>query len=693
MKILPTLLHPARRRVALAVLATGALLVALPSQAETFSTGPQREAVDNASKELDKATEKATKTQQAAPTDAGQQKINSAEDAADAARDNANKANDVAEQARETAAEKANAAKAGDKEAIKKARDAEKAAKDAADAAKKADQTAKDSEAAAKKAEDDQVKEDKGQNQGRRIPHEARQAQRDAKKRLADRVRELQRAWADTKIDPKKKGVKITEAERRATEKAINEGRRDLGWPEIEILASRAELPPNTLSALISARQVQADLIGTGKTIGHIATLKLKNLTQEKISVAVPPLVLESKSGKTQHYVCPEGSTVALNPGEEKPVKQDGICVARSKPPVGNGVGGDLAINDGSGSPGSIFAPAQVEKLCNAVAAYYDGAGKLEKEGKLAKVPYKDPQMRKEIVTQWGVWSDPQICAITKEVPAKQEDLAKTVYRQTEEHTTVTPEIKKKLDTGITDIFASVQLTTKEAKDLEPPTAFAENSVPVSDGPPASSGESFPKTAERPPETPGTTVRPPGVTPAPRPAPEVPLEQVLADTIGALMNRGGLLQDTLEKNPELAAKVRRWLDARERMNRIARDRERRADAAKKAEKLREDARNLRTNARANPNPQARTSQEAAANAMDQGAADLEKQATITPDQRKEARETEKEFQKAQSEVPDYLKNEVDNALREQNAPPPAREGQERMEIGPDGNIIEPPQKK
>lgn len=459
----------------------GWLAFSMTARAEKFSTAPQREAIDNAVGELDKATEKAAKAQEKAPTDAGQQGINGAEDAADAARDAANRANDAAETAREEAAEKAKTAKS--KEEIKDARDAERRAKEAADRARDAEKTAKDRDTAAKKEVDDQVKADEGKNKNRRIVHEARQAKRDARRRLADRVRELRRAWAEARLDPKKQGVTITEDERRRTERKVNEGRRELGWEEIEILASRTPLPADTLSALVASKKVQTEIVGTGKTIGHVASLHLKNVSPEKITVTIPPLVLESASGKHQHYVCPTGETVTLNPREEKVVEQRGVCIARSKPPVGEGVGKDLVINDGSGIKESrVFTPAQVDKLIRCTTAYYAGADKLEKEGKLAKVPYKDPEMRREIVTQWGIWSDPGICKVTKETPATKEDLSKTVHRQAEEHTPLTPETRKKLDTGITDIFTSIQLTTKEAKELEPASPF--EVVEVSGGQP-----------------------------------------------------------------------------------------------------------------------------------------------------------------------------------------------------------------
>jgi hypothetical protein len=672
---LPLLLAPLARQV-LVALAAGGLAASLPARAEEFTTGPQRGDVTQAASEAATAADKASEAQGKAPTDAGQAAINNAEDTADAASNAADRAADAAEQAQQTADDLAKTAKTKDE--IKAAKDAADAAREARREAKRLEDLAKAAERAAKAAVDAQVQADKGANLGRRNVHTARERQRQARRLLSNAIRRLDHTWHRTKLDPPKEGVTFTEEERRKTQEKINEGRGVLGLPGRRIIAAAAPvLPPNTLASLVAARKIQTDLTGTGRTIGHIANLRVKNLTDEKLSVFVPPMVLESKSGKTQHYVTPRSETVALTPQQEKVIPQRGICISRSKPPVGDGVGGDLLVNDGS-KPGAAFTPAQVNDLIRGVTSYYDGAAKLEKEGKLQKVPYKDPEQRREIVTQWGVWSDPKICTLTGEKPAAKEDLSKVVYKQTAERGPVTPAIKEKLDTGITDIFASIQLTTQEAKNLEPADPFPGEPLPpgvinIDNPPPAT--------------------EPAGRAPTPRADPAVPDEKILQDLVGALMNRVGLLESALKENPELAAKVERWLRAKERMERLNRERTRRAEAMRQAERMREEARKLRSAARNEANAQKRATLEATATSMDQGATAAEAGSVVTPDQRKEGREAEKEFQEAEAAVPPHIKTEVDNALKEQAAPPPPREPQERVEVGPDGKIIESPSKR
>ena len=59
-------------------------------------------------------------------------------------------------------------------------------------------------------------------------------------------------------------------------------------------------------------------------------------------------MILESGSGKNQHYACPKGQTVDLPPHGENTVPMDGVCLNRNKPPVGKGVTGDLVVNEGN---------------------------------------------------------------------------------------------------------------------------------------------------------------------------------------------------------------------------------------------------------------------------------------------------------------------------------------------------------
>ena len=228
-------------------------------------------------------------------------------------------------------------------------------------------------------------------------------------------------------------------------------------------------------AALTSTGKIKVTTSGTGETIGHVADLKIQNTTGERISFTVPPMVLESGSGKYQHYACPKAQHVALNPREEKTVPIDGVCLVRGQPPLGKDDKSDLICRDstpGDHPQDSHLPTKDVNKLLRVAASYYDAAEKLEKKGALKDLPYHDPKTRKEIVTQWGVWSDPEIAKCTGSPAATKEDLKTTIYKQAEKHGAVTPETKKKLDEGIDIIFQDIKLTTKEAKNLEKPDPF-----------------------------------------------------------------------------------------------------------------------------------------------------------------------------------------------------------------------------
>ncbi len=217
-------------------------------------------------------------------------------------------------------------------------------------------------------------------------------------------------------------------------------------------------------------------IAGTGQTIGHIADFRLQNQTDQPVSFVIPAMVLESSSGKNQHYACPKGQTVDLGPKQSKTVPIDGVCLDRSKPPAGKGMTGDLVINEaspgGTAMAGSHVPLKDANKMLRIAKSKYDAAEKLEKEGELKELPYHDKQKQKDIMVQWSIWSDPQISEITGAPPATKEDLRKVVYKQVEEKGPMTPATKKKVDKGIGTIFEKVELTSAKAKDLEAPDPF-----------------------------------------------------------------------------------------------------------------------------------------------------------------------------------------------------------------------------
>ncbi|MFZ3376819.1 MAG: hypothetical protein WA183_14830 [Chthoniobacterales bacterium] len=228
-----------------------------------------------------------------------------------------------------------------------------------------------------------------------------------------------------------------------------------------------------TLASLASTGRIAVSFTGTGETIGPVAMLTLQNLTDEPINCAIPPMVLESGSRKNQDYVCPKGQSVAIGPHGTATVPMDGVCVNRSKPPVGKGVGGDLVMNDGNpnvpANANSHVSPRGANKLLGLCTAKYDAVDKLQKDGTLKDLPYKDKQKQKDICVQWSTWSDPRICEITGAQPATKDDLKKVVYKQVEEQGPLTPDKKKKIDQGIDTIFDKIELTSEKAKDLEKP--------------------------------------------------------------------------------------------------------------------------------------------------------------------------------------------------------------------------------
>lgn len=228
-----------------------------------------------------------------------------------------------------------------------------------------------------------------------------------------------------------------------------------------------------SIRSLAATGKVKVETSGTGETIGHVADLKIQNLTDQPLTCAIPPMILESGSGKNQHYACPHGQSVPLAPQQSKTVPMNGVCLNRNKPPVGKGVSGDLVINEANPAipqnPNSHLPATDANRLLQICTSKYDAAEKLQEEGALKDLPYRDPQKQKDIVVQWSTWTDPVICQMTGSPPATKEDLKKVVYKQVEEQGPMTPEKKKKVDQGIDTIFEKVELTSAKAKDLEKP--------------------------------------------------------------------------------------------------------------------------------------------------------------------------------------------------------------------------------
>lgn len=225
----------------------------------------------------------------------------------------------------------------------------------------------------------------------------------------------------------------------------------------------------SSLSPRIASGELKVAIAGTGKTSGHVADLRITNTTKSPASLTIPPMVLESVSGKTQHYAIPGGAEATIAAGKTKVVPVDGVCLVRNKPPVGRGVADDLLINEGGpeGVTGLKLPAKDVRSMLKIATSATRAAEQLEKNGALKEIPYSNPDKREEIVVQWSVWSNPELSSLTGVPPASREDLQKVVYKQMSG--TMTPSKKKIVDEGIETIFEKVELTSERAKDLEGP--------------------------------------------------------------------------------------------------------------------------------------------------------------------------------------------------------------------------------
>jgi hypothetical protein len=355
---------------------------------------------------------------------------------------------------------------------------------------------------------------------------EALRKRREACKRLKKALADLRKQRGEARKNPIGPSEQLEKAIRDA-EKAEKD---QVKIPERPALSMAVPQRAPTVATFVASGKIKIDTVGTGETIGHVADLEIQNLTDQPIKCAVGPVVLESGSGKNQHYACPSGQTVALNPHQTKTVPMNGVCLNRNKPPVGKGVSGDLVMNEANPSapqnPNSHLPPADAGKLLRSCVAKYTAANQLQKSGALKNLPYHDPQKQKDIVVQWSTWMDPQICQIVGTTPATKEDLKKVVYKQVEEKGPMSPETKKKVDQGIDTIFAKVELTTAKAKDLEkpekgtPPVAGTTVAGTPSAGQPVSAptaapGETVARTPTAAPQGPGTTATQPTATPTP----------------------------------------------------------------------------------------------------------------------------------------------------------------------------------
>jgi hypothetical protein len=217
--------------------------------------------------------------------------------------------------------------------------------------------------------------------------------------------------------------------------------------------------------------KIKIETIGTGETIGHVADLKIQNLTDEPLDMIIPPFILESNDAKNQDYVCPREKSVTIASRQTDTVPVDGVCINRDKPPAAKGATGGLVVNTvdpNVAQHSDCHIPAKAAgdllRICGSI---YDAVDQLQKDGALKDFPYKDNQQQKDILVQWSTWSNPQVCEVSKASPATKDDLKKVVYKQVDKKRTPSSDTKDKIDKGIDTIFEKIELTTAKAKDLE----------------------------------------------------------------------------------------------------------------------------------------------------------------------------------------------------------------------------------
>ncbi|HAQ38787.1 MAG TPA: hypothetical protein DCX89_04945 [Saprospirales bacterium] len=81
---------------------------------------------------------------------------------------------------------------------------------------------------------------------------------------------------------------------------------------------------------------IKAKATGTGRTTGHIADLKLTNVTDEKYQTSLGPFYIPS-SGKYQPYIVPGQIDITVPPHGTYNIPINGYCTDIHKPPVGSG--------------------------------------------------------------------------------------------------------------------------------------------------------------------------------------------------------------------------------------------------------------------------------------------------------------------------------------------------------------------
>ena len=182
-----------------------------------------------------------------------------------------------------------------------------------------------------------------------------------------------------------------------------------------------------------SGDPIKTETVGTGETIGHVADLKLQNLTGQPLVFIVQPHILESKSGKNQASECPYAQNVELAANELKMVALAGICLEQKKPAVDKDVTGELVMNTGDSTTQDpdLHIPAnKVKEAIRIETKIFEAVGEMAQHGAFKGFPYDDKEEQKRIALQWCTWTNPRIAEITGGAPATKEDMKAVVKKQ-----------------------------------------------------------------------------------------------------------------------------------------------------------------------------------------------------------------------------------------------------------------------
>lgn len=213
---------------------------------------------------------------------------------------------------------------------------------------------------------------------------------------------------------------------------------------------------------------VKTDIVGTGETIGHIADVKLENMTNGSLIFIIPPCIIESESGKNQATFSPGSDKIELAAHQKKTVPLEGVCLEQGKPAAAKGNSDDLVMNTGDSKTKSnrnAHLPAdKVESTLRLASCVYDAVHEMMKQGAYKKFPGVEEE-RERIALQWATWANPDIAEAMGGKPATKDDMKEVVKKQ--QKTPVTPATEKKIDKAVDSMWEQIELTTGKAKDLE----------------------------------------------------------------------------------------------------------------------------------------------------------------------------------------------------------------------------------